>query len=136
MTDTTEPTVTVEIKHWTGRVLFAAQVAVSIGERFRLKAALEIAVRSGARLVGASLDGASLDRASLVVRVARDQAGPEHGRGEVDVHARGRAQEAHFHGGEEQHAEVHGVDAQPPGNVGIFGEGRAANKDVHVADWM
>ena len=66
MTDTTEPTVTVEIKHWTGRVLFAAQVAVSIGERFRLKAALEIAVRSGARLVGASLDGASLDRASLV----------------------------------------------------------------------
>jgi len=70
-------TVTVNIiSRWDAeRILFSAQVDASIGERFRLRAALEIAVKAranlaganlaGAYLAGAYLDGAYLDGANL-----------------------------------------------------------------------
>jgi uncharacterized protein YjbI with pentapeptide repeats len=60
-------TVTVAIKflRWTGRADLEIQVPSDVDERWRLRAALEIANKNGARLVGASLDGASLDGASL-----------------------------------------------------------------------
>ena len=75
--DTTE-TVTVEIPFiaWTEKAALKIKVAASIDERWRLRAAVEIAVKDdarldgarldGARLVGARLDGARLDDASLV----------------------------------------------------------------------
>ena len=62
MTDT----IKIEIKHRrTDAVLFAADVALSIGERFRIKAALEIAAKSWANLSRAYLSGADLSRAYL-----------------------------------------------------------------------
>ena len=63
MTDT----VKIEIKHrWgSGVVLFAADISAKIGERLRLKAALEIAAGSGADLSGADLRGADLSGADL-----------------------------------------------------------------------
>ena len=62
MTDT----IKIEIKHRrTDAVLFAADVALSIGERFRIKAALEIAAKSGANLSGANLSRAYLSGANL-----------------------------------------------------------------------
>ena len=59
--------VTVEIPFlaWTGRAALNIEVSASIDERWRLLAALEIAVKNGARLNGARLDGASLDDARL-----------------------------------------------------------------------
>ena len=64
--DTTE-TVTVEIPFiaWTEKAALKIKVAASIDERWRLRAAVEIAVKDGASLVGAILDRASLDGASL-----------------------------------------------------------------------
>ena len=60
---------------WTGRASLEIEIPDDTDERWRLKVALEIAVRDGASLdgaslvgaslVGASLDGASLDGASL-----------------------------------------------------------------------
>ena len=62
MTDT----IKIEIKHRrTDAVLFAADVALSIGERFRIKAALEIAAKSWADLPGAYLSRAYLSGADL-----------------------------------------------------------------------
>ena len=59
-------TVTVEIKsRWNEGVLFSAEVDASIGENLRVRAAVEIAVKSGANLAGADLTGADLTRASL-----------------------------------------------------------------------
>ena len=60
-------TVTVEIKsRWdSSKVLFSAEVSAEIGERFRVKAALELAVESGANLAGAYLAGANLVDAHL-----------------------------------------------------------------------
>ena len=58
-------TETVEIKHWSGRVLFSAAIDVSVPKWGRLKAAVELGVANGARLDGARLDGASLDGARL-----------------------------------------------------------------------
>jgi hypothetical protein len=51
---------------WTGRASLEVEIPDSTEERFRLKVALEIAVRDRASLDGASLVGASLVRASLV----------------------------------------------------------------------
>jgi hypothetical protein len=66
MSEANENTVPVEIKdRWTGRVLFTAQVAVSVDERWRLRAALEIAVKARANLAGAYLADADLARANL-----------------------------------------------------------------------
>ena len=62
----TPATETVEIRHWlTGAVLFSAAIDVSVAPRFRIRAALELGVASGARLDGARLDGARLDGARL-----------------------------------------------------------------------
>lgn len=64
MTDR-KKTVSVDIKsRWSDRVLFSAEV--DVGERWRVKAALEIAVRDGANLRHANLVGADLDLAYLV----------------------------------------------------------------------
>jgi hypothetical protein len=59
-------TVTVDIKHrFSGEVLFSAEVDASIGERFRLRAALEMGVKARANLAGAYLARAYLDGANL-----------------------------------------------------------------------
>lgn len=60
-------TVTVNItSRWDrNKILFSAEVDTSIGERLRIKAALEIAVKDGANLHGAYLRGAYLDVANL-----------------------------------------------------------------------
>ena len=67
MPDEIPETVTVEILFlpWANTAALKIEIAASIGERWRLRAALEIAVKDRARLDGASLDGASLDRARL-----------------------------------------------------------------------
>ena len=67
MPDEIPGTVTVEILFlpWANTAALKIEIAASIGERWRLRAALEIAVKDRARLDGASLDGASLDRARL-----------------------------------------------------------------------
>ena len=67
MPDEIPETVTVEILFfpWANTAALKIEIATSIGERWRLREALEIAVKDRARLVGASLDGASLDGASL-----------------------------------------------------------------------
>ena len=48
-------TETVEIKHWSGRVLFSAAIDVSVPKWGRLKAAVELGVANGARLDGAKI---------------------------------------------------------------------------------
>ncbi len=50
---------------WTGRVSLEIEIPGDTAEHWRLRAAVEIAVKSGARLDGARLDGARLDGASL-----------------------------------------------------------------------
>ena len=67
MPDEIPETVTVEILFfpWANTAALKIEIATSIGERWRLREALEIAVKDRARLVGASLDGASLDGARL-----------------------------------------------------------------------
>ena len=63
----TAATETVEIRSWlTGAVLFSAAIDVSVAPGLRIRAAVELAVASGASLVGACLDGASLVDARLV----------------------------------------------------------------------
>jgi len=62
----TAATETVEIRSWlTGAVLFSAAIDVSVAPGLRIRAAVELAVASGARLDGARLDGASLVDARL-----------------------------------------------------------------------
>jgi len=60
-------TVKVEIKsRWdSNTVLFTADVSAEIGEEFRMRAVLEMAVKAGANLAGANLAGANLARANL-----------------------------------------------------------------------
>ena len=59
-------TVTVEIKsRWNEGVLFRAEVDASTDASLRVRAAVEIAVKSGADLTGADLSGANLDGADL-----------------------------------------------------------------------
>ena len=59
-------TVSVEIKsRWNGSVIFTAQVDASINEGLRIKAAVQIAVKSCAYLGGADLGGADLGYADL-----------------------------------------------------------------------
>ena len=59
-------TVTVEIKsRWNEGVLFRAEVDASTDASLRVRAAVEIAVKSGADLTGACLDGANLAGADL-----------------------------------------------------------------------
>ncbi len=59
-------TVTVEIKsRWNEGVLFRAEVDASTDANLRVRAAVEIAVKSGANLACANLVGASLTRADL-----------------------------------------------------------------------
>ena len=59
-------TVTVEIKsRWNEGVLFRAEVDASTDANLRVRAAVEIAVKSGANLACANLVGASLSRADL-----------------------------------------------------------------------
>ena len=59
-------TVTVEIKsRWNEGVLFRAEVDASTDASLRVRAAVEIAVKSGADLTGACLDGANLAGAHL-----------------------------------------------------------------------
>ena len=59
-------TVTVEIKsRWNEGVLFRAEVDASTDANLRVRAAVEIAVKSGADLTGACLDGAYLAGADL-----------------------------------------------------------------------
>ena len=67
MPDEIPETVTVEILFfpWANTAALKIEIATSIGERWRLREALERAVKDRARLVGASLDGASLDGARL-----------------------------------------------------------------------
>ena len=67
MPDEIPETVTVEILFlpWANAAALKIEIATSIGERWRLRTALEIAVKVGARLDGAILDGAILNRASL-----------------------------------------------------------------------
>ena len=62
-----DKTVTVNIvSRWdSNKVLFSAEVDASIGERYRLRAALEIGVKRGANLSGADLGGADLGGANL-----------------------------------------------------------------------
>ena len=62
-----DKTVTVNIvSRWdSNKVLFSAEVDASIGERYRLRAALEIGVKRGANLGGADLGGANLSDANL-----------------------------------------------------------------------
>ena len=67
MPDEIPETVTVEILFlpWANTAALKIEIAASIGERWRLRAALEIAVKDRASLVGARLDGASLVGARL-----------------------------------------------------------------------
>ena len=62
-----DKTVTVNIvSRWDReKVLFSAEVDASIGERYRLRAALEIGVKRGANLRGANLSDADLRGADL-----------------------------------------------------------------------
>ena len=67
MPDEIPETVTVEILFlpWANAAALKIEIATSIGERWRLRTALEIAVKVGARLDGAILDSARLDGARL-----------------------------------------------------------------------
>jgi hypothetical protein len=61
-----QKTVTVEIKsRWNGSVLFSAEIGLGVEERFRLRAAVRLAVSRGANLCGANLCGANLRGANL-----------------------------------------------------------------------
>ena len=62
-----DKTVTINIvSHWNSdKVLFSADVDASIGERYRLRAALEMGVKRGASLSDADLRGADLSWAYL-----------------------------------------------------------------------
>ena len=51
---------------WTGRAALEVEIGDSVDPKWRLRAALEIAVKDGADLVGANLVGANLDGATLV----------------------------------------------------------------------
>ena len=64
---TTSEAVTVGIPFlpWTRKAALKIKVAASLDERWRLRAAVEIAVKDGANLVGANLVGARLDGARL-----------------------------------------------------------------------
>ena len=72
MPDEIPETVTVEILFlpWANTAALKIEIAASIGERWRLRAALEIAVKDRARL-----DGASLDRASGIICAGFDPGG-------------------------------------------------------------
>jgi len=62
----TTETVPVEIKSWlTGKVIYTAAVDVSIAGVFRMRAVVEVAVKSRADLYGADLSGAILSGAIL-----------------------------------------------------------------------
>ncbi len=50
---------------WTGRASLEVSIPDDTEDRFRLKVALEVSVKSGANLDGANLDGAYLARADL-----------------------------------------------------------------------
>jgi hypothetical protein len=51
---------------WTAKASLEIEIPESTEERWRLRAALEIAAKQGANLDGANLDGANLDGANLV----------------------------------------------------------------------
>ena len=73
----TTETVPVEIKSWlTGKVIYTAAVDVSIAGVFRMRAVVEVAVKSradlyGADLSGADLSGANLSGAKIIALIAR-----------------------------------------------------------------
>lgn len=77
-TEQTAPeTVTVEIPFlsWTKKTALKIEVATSIGERWRLQTALEVAVKDRARLDGANLDGANLGGATGIICAGYDPRG-------------------------------------------------------------
>ena len=63
--ETNTTTINIHSRWDSSKIVFSAEVDVSISERFRLRAAVEIGVKRGANLCGADLCGADLCGANL-----------------------------------------------------------------------